>query len=149
MPPLTLPSLFLRLRTSPQPRYVLAACHLVTTIPETLPSTLPAIPTRCSRTCSQQVVLPAPLRPRVTMLWSLRWLSRAQYARWARELMWAGRPSRRFLGTCGKITGISLPTKPEPRKHSTTSTEPRSAFLLPSHSRLNREAVRFSGESPV
>lgn len=102
-----------------------STCHPETTVPETLPSTLPAIPTRCSRTCSQQVVFPAPLRPRATMLWSLRWFSSAQYARRAMEPMWAGRPSRRPLGTCRKITGVSHPIQPLPREHSKTVPLPR------------------------
>lgn len=109
-------------------------CYLETTVPETLPSTLPATATRCSRTCSQQVVFPAPLRPRATMLWSLRWLSSAQYARCAREPRWAGRPSRRPLGTCRKISYTSVfPPQPVPREHSKTvpqpSLEPRSISL--------------------
>lgn len=106
--------------------------HVETTVPETLPSTLPAIATRCSRTCSQQVVFPAPLRPRATMLWSLRWLSSAQYARFAREPRWAGRPSRRPLSTCRKmILGINLPTAASAQGAPQDSALPQPRTLTP------------------
>lgn len=126
------------------------ACHLETTVPETLPSTLPAIPAKCSRTCSQQVVFPAPLRPRATMLWSLRWLSSAQYARWAREVTWAGRPSRRPLGTCRKMPGISLPSPAVPRENPKTVPTPasRSHACPPTPLHPCQRGLASSGEEP-
>jgi hypothetical protein len=93
--------------SSPVPTHRPPRRHPDATAPDTLPSTLPATATRCSRTCSQQAVLPAPLRPRVTRPWSLRWLSSAQYARWATEWMWAAGLSQRPRDTCGKTAAAA------------------------------------------